>query len=253
MKQGIEMFLRAITQLVSNLWAVIWATGPAWVILSVATSAAAFWIVGDPSGASTDTPSPVALPPYFWTYFLISQVLNFLTLGYIGPKFHRAILPENTSDLPLPYLSYIFALMKLGLIGIGLAFLASRIISFIAPTVPGPLGELTLPILFMIAILYVMLRFALVLPAIAMSRPRDMNEAWRATRAFRYSGLLSLLLLIVTIAILHSLTLILKLDAWSSLIVSSIASWFALMILLSYLNVIYRDARKLENRMARQR
>jgi hypothetical protein len=255
MKLGFAMYWRAVTQLLSNLLAVIWATGPAWVLLSIATGAAAFFIVGDATGPDTSQKSGNALklPAFFWTYFLISQSLNLLTLGYIGPRFHRITLPENTADLPIPYLSYVFALIKLGLIAIGLAFLASRVISVIAPTIPGPLGEFTIPIMFLIIVLYVLLRFSLILPAIAMSRPKDMQEAWKATVPFRYSAISSLILLVLTFAALHSLPLVSNLDPWLKLFAGALTSWFALMVLLSYFNVIYREARKIEHRMARER
>ncbi len=255
MKQGFAMYWRAITQLLSNLTSAIWATGPAWVLLSVLTGVAAFLIIGDATGPDTSqkTGNALQLPAFFWTYFLISQSLSLLTLGYIGPKFHRAILPENTADTPLPYLSYVFALIKLGLVGIGLSFIASRFISAIAPTIPGPLGELTIPILFLILILYVLLRFSLILPSIAMSRPKDMQEAWRATLPFRYSSMTALILLMLTFGVLHYLPFFWKLDPWSTLIAGSISSWFALMVMLSYFNVTYRETRKIEHRMARER
>lgn len=254
MKLGIEMFLRAITLLLSNLRSVIWATGPAWAFLCVITSASAFLIAGDPTGpdASQKTGNALELPAFFWTYFMIAQSLNFLTLGYIGPKFHRATLPRNTAASPLPYFGYIFALIKLGLIGLGLSFVASRLISFIAPTIPGPLGDLTLPILFLVAILYILLRLSLILPALSVNRPRGMREAWIVTKPFQLAGFVSLALLITIFAALHSLALLWT-DPWVKLVTSYIASWFALMILLSYLNVIYRDARRIENRMAKHR
>lgn len=254
MRQGFELYFRAIAQLFSNLRAVLWATGPAWLMLTILTSLAAFMIVGETASAADggDVSPGFSLPPYFWTYFMVAQCLSFMTVGYIGPKLHRTILPEDTSKIALPYSDYLFGLMQMGLIGVGLAFLASRLISLISATLPGPLGYLTLPVVCMLAILYVLLRVSVILPAIAVGRPRTMRQAWSSTAPFRYPLALSLVLLVVTIAGLHSLALLLASYPWLSLALGAVASWLALMILLSYLNVIYRTARWHEIRMTRR-
>lgn len=254
MKQGFELYFRAITQLFFNLWAAIRATVPAWVALTIITSLAAYLIVGDSATPAEggDAPNGFALPPYFWTYFMIAQCLTFMALGYIGPRLHRAILTDNTSDSELPYREYLFGLMQLGLIALGLGFIASRVISVISSTLPGPLTSLAIPVICLLSILYVILRISVILPAISLGRPSSLRKAWISTNPFRYSLALSLVLLVLTVAGLHSLALVLQSQPWLSLTVGTIASWFALMIMLSYLNVIYREARRQESRMARQ-
>lgn len=254
MKQGLGLYASAVGQLFSNIWPALRATAPAWVALTIVTSLAAFLIVGEvatpENGGAVD--QGFVLPPYFWTYFMVAQCLGFMTLGYIGPKFHRSLLPENTSDLPFPYSAYLFGMMQIGLIGIGLGFLASRLVSVISRTLPGPLGDLTVPLLFLLAILYVLLRFVVILPSIAMGRPKTLHQAWVMTQPFKYAFLTSLILLVLTIAGLHSLALFSSGEPWLSLVLGTIASWFALMVLLSYLNVIYRETRRNEVRMARK-
>ena len=252
MKHGINLYVRAASHLFSNIRAVLWATGPAWVLLTIVTSFAAYLIVGETDEilAGTDADAAFVLPPYFWTYFMVSQCLNFMTLGYIGPKFHRATLPDDSRALPFPYSDYLFGLMKVGLVGIGLGFVASRLVSVISNTLPGPLAELTFPVLFILGILYVMLRFSVFLPAISLCRSMSMHQAWAMTKPNRYALFASLVLLVLTIAGLHSLALIWKGVPWASLIFGTIASWFALMFLLSYLNIIYRETRRHQLRMA---
>jgi hypothetical protein len=205
--------------------------------------------VADPKSGGA-TAEGFVLPPYFWTYFMVAQCLNFMTLGYIGPKFHRASLPENTADIPFPYSNYLFALLQMGLIGIGLAFVASRLVSVFSRTLPGPLSEITIPLIFLLAIFYVLLRFSLILPTISMGRQKSLHQAWVATHPHRYSFFASLVLLVLTIAGLHSLALFWTEKPWLSLVFGSASSWFALMVLLSYLNVIYRETRRTEFRMA---
>jgi hypothetical protein len=254
MKQGFNLYVRAILHLFSNIRSAVWVTAPAWVALTIITTLAALYIVGEVTDTevSANAGTGFVLPPNFWTYVMVSQLLSFLTLGYIGPRFHRAFLSGRSSDVPFPYTAYLFGLMQLGLIGIGLAFLASRVILFISKTLPGPLGYLTVPVLFFVGILYVLLRFSVMLPSIAMGRQKNLHEAWIQTRPLRYSLLASLILLVVTIAGLHSLALLVPENSWLvSLVIGTIASWFALMVLLSYLNVIYRVTRRPEARMAR--
>lgn len=251
MKLGLNMYLRAIAQLFIRLWPAFMATAPAWVALTIVTGLAAYFIVGEAKPARGNGSNDVfQLPPFFWTYFLLSQTLSFATMAYIGPKFHRAMLPKRNVDGPLPCSEYLMGLMKLAFIGFVIMFCFSRLISVIAPTIPGPLGNLTLPLICMYFTLYIVLRLSFVLPATALARPRDMFSAWRATRPFALSAFVSLALLGITVLGLHSLALLWEGPDWGALVLGAIASWFALMIVLSYLSVLYRDARRIEHGMA---
>ncbi|MEP5762462.1 MAG: hypothetical protein ABJ327_24725 [Litoreibacter sp.] len=252
MKLGLNMYLRAIAQLFVHLWPALLATGPAWVASTVLTGVAANQFFGDlqPTQSATDGQA-FSLPPLYWTYFLLTQALNFITFAYIGPKFHRAMLPNRHFKQSLPFADYLMALMKLAFIGFVLTFGFSRVIALVAPTVPGPLGHLTIPIVCLFITLYMVLRLSLVLPSIALSRPRDLISAWRLTRPFKFSGLVSLVLLTITVAGLHSFALLWSGAPWAGLALGAIASWFALVTVLSYLSILYRDARRIEHGMVK--
>jgi hypothetical protein len=184
------------------------------------------------------------LPPEIAFAVLLILLLFIFVSAWIAVAWHRFILLEDYPGLlpPLagrPVWRYVGKTFLLGCVVFLVTIPALIVIGLISGVVMGGGGGLfsTLVLGLALFVSYMWLRFGIVLPATAVSRPMGFGEAWRATAPYATAilGTCVILILINTGVSLVSAILPQPLAGLLSLA----TSWITIMLGISILTTLY--------------
>jgi hypothetical protein len=240
---GWEIVRHSFAMLYRNLGnALRISVGP--ILIALVAAFLILGVFGSGVDALTEDIEQDKLPPGLALAVLLNLFLFLFVSAWIAVAWHRFILLEDYPGLlpPLagrPVWSYLGKTFLLGLVvalmTIPAGFVLGLIMAILQEAGTGLLSTLILGLALYVS--YMWLRFGIVLPATAVSRPMGITEAWRATAPYATPILGSSVILILINTGISLVGAILP--APLAGLLSLATSWITLMLGISILTTLY--------------